>query len=84
MLKLWDFISAVSRRWGSLVTGGTFIGLLATWQGTGHYVPPYVYWTVALLGLFVAFFRAWKDENHEKDSALTLFARVLVFVYCFL
>jgi hypothetical protein len=72
MQKLWSFIGTVSRRWGSLVTGGTFIGLLATWQGTGHHVLPSVYWAVATVGLFVAFFRAWKDENREKESALAL------------
>jgi len=66
----WDFIRAVARHWGSLVTGGFFIGVIGTWQATGHNVPPAVYWGIALIALFIAFFKAWVDERKAKEFAL--------------
>jgi hypothetical protein len=67
--NLWDFIRAVARHWGSLVTGGFFIGLIGTWQGTGHNVRPSLYWGIALLALFIAFFKAWVEERKAKEKA---------------
>jgi hypothetical protein len=59
------YLNAVRKHWGSLVTGGVFIGGLGIWQGLGHSVAPWVYWLVAILGLAVASFFAWNDE-HQK------------------
>lgn len=70
MRLLWQFIVAVAQHWGSLVTGGIAIGMLGIWQGTGHHVSSSVYWGVALVGLFFAFYRAWLDEHNAKEALL--------------
>jgi hypothetical protein len=64
------FLEAVVKHWGVLVTGGFAIGILGIWQGTGHPVRPWVYWIVAIAGLFLAFFKAWNDQVNEKEKAL--------------
>jgi hypothetical protein len=69
MRRLLEFTIAVVRHWGALVTGGVLIGALGTWQSTGHTVKPWVYWLVAIVALFVAFFRAWKDKAEQLDGA---------------
>jgi hypothetical protein len=69
MRRIIDFILAVAKHWGALVTGGAAIGLISIWQETGHRVPAYVYWSIALLALFVAFFRAWKDKAEQVEGA---------------
>jgi hypothetical protein len=65
-----EFILAVARHWSTLMTGGIIIGALDLWQNTGHSVPPFLYWSVAIVALFVAFFRAWRDEHQAKEGVL--------------
>jgi uncharacterized membrane protein len=72
--RVWQFIKSVTHHWGVLVTGGVAIGVLGVWQGTGHVVKPWVYWLVAIVGLFVAFFKAWNDQANEKEKALAKIA----------
>jgi len=69
--RLWDFSKAVGRHWSALVTGGVVIGLMSIWQGTGHSIPPTVYWLVAMIALFVACFKAWEAERKAKEAAIT-------------
>lgn len=64
------FLRDVVRHWGSLVTSGAIIGAIGIWQATGHHVRGSVYWAIAILGLFVAFYRAWNDERVAKEKAL--------------
>jgi hypothetical protein len=64
------FTWSVFRHWGALVTGGILIGCLSIWQGTGHYVPPTIYWIVAIVGIFVACYKAWNEERKAKEGAL--------------
>ena len=64
-----EFFNAVRRHWGSLVTSGAGIGVLGIWQSTGHFVSHSVYWSVAVIGLVVAFYRTWFDE-HQQVVAL--------------
>lgn len=66
-----EFIMAVAYHWSSLVTGGLIIGILSIWQGTGHPVPHSVYWVIAVISLFVAFFKAWRDERSAKEAILS-------------
>jgi hypothetical protein len=68
MCKLVTWISAVVGHWGSIVTSGALIGALAIWQGTGHYVPRYTYWVIAICGLLFAFYRAWAAEYDAKQE----------------
>lgn len=67
---LGTFVMAVARHWGSLVTGGIVIGVLGIWQNTGHSINSGVYWGVAIVGLFIAFYKAWLDEHIAKESLL--------------
>ena len=60
-----EFLKAVLHHWGSLVTSGFGIGGLGIWPSTGHFVPHWIYWTMAALGLVVAFYKAWADQHHQ-------------------
>ncbi len=51
------------------MTGGALIGFLGFWQGVGHHVPSSVYWVIGVVGLFIAFYRAWLYE-HNANQAL--------------
>jgi len=53
------------------VTGGFLIGIVGVWQGTGHKVSSTVYWGIALIALFIAFFWAWDEERKVKEIAET-------------
>lgn len=46
------------------------MGVVGTWQATGHSVPHSLYWVIALTALFVAFFKAWNDERKAKEAAI--------------
>src|SRR5438477_10256382 len=63
------FCRAVVGHWGLLVTSGTIIGMNGIWQSTVHHVPGYVYWAIAVIGLFIAFYRAWREEHIAKEQA---------------
>ena len=65
-----EFVRAVFKHWGVLVTSGAGIGALGIWQGTGHFTPHWVYWLVAAIGLIGASYKAWLSE-HQKVSRLT-------------
>lgn len=51
------------------MTGGVAIGLLSIYQGVGHQLPPWVYWTIAGFAAFWSCFMAWRDE-HGQVAAL--------------
>jgi hypothetical protein len=65
------FLYAVSRHWGSLMTSGFLMGFLYIWQGTGHDVPHYIFWIIAIVGIFVACYKAWDEERLAKEKALS-------------
>jgi hypothetical protein len=64
------FLKAVAKHWGIAVTSGAIIGLVGIYQGTGHRVAPRVYWIIAAVGLFLAFYRSWL-EQHQKIAIET-------------
>jgi hypothetical protein len=68
--NIFQFTRAVVRHWGALVSGGALIGFLGIWSGTGHQVPPFVYWIVAVIGIFVACYQAWNEERIAKEKAV--------------
>lgn len=68
--SIFHFIRAVVRHWGALVSGGAIIGLLGIWQGTGHRVPPTIFWIIAIVGIFVACYLAWNEEREAKEKAI--------------
>ena len=52
------------------MTSGAIIGVIGTWQSTGHHVPGYAYWAIAVIGLFSAFYLAWRGERIAKEQAI--------------
>jgi hypothetical protein len=62
MPRVWNFVRSVWEHWGVVVTGPIVSVLLGVWSWTGHSVPSWIYWPICLGGLFVAFFKAWKDQ----------------------
>lgn len=67
---VWDCAKAIWRLWIPLLTGSVFMLVLDVLQNTGHKIPFTAYWIVALGTLFVAFFKAWRDEHRAKEAAL--------------
>ncbi len=67
-VMVWLFLKAVGKHWGSIVTGGMAMGLLGIWQGVGHPIKPWVYWLIAIVGLAIAFYRAWLDQYQKVDA----------------
>lgn len=68
--NLWCFTTAVARHWGRLMTSGFFIAIATLWQGSGHKFLPFVWWLIAAIALFSAFFKAWEAEHDAKEDAL--------------
>ncbi|HEX4077077.1 MAG TPA: hypothetical protein VHX49_16880 [Candidatus Acidoferrales bacterium] len=59
------FLKAVLLHWGVIVTSGAFIGAISLWQSTGHFVAPWIYLSVAAVGLLIAFYRTWLVERKQ-------------------
>jgi hypothetical protein len=69
MRNFLGYLGALVRHWGVFVTGGAFIGLLAIWQETGHPVAHWIYWTIAVVGIAVAPYKAWLEERQRNVKA---------------
>jgi hypothetical protein len=65
------FLKAVLKHWGSIVTSGVFIGGVSLWQSTGHFVAHGIYWSIAVVGLLRACYRAWLDERKQVVDLTT-------------
>ncbi len=70
--SIFRFVREVLRHWGALVTSGAIIGTISIWQATGHRVNGGVYWAVAIVGAFIAFYRAWTEERVAKEKAIAI------------
>jgi len=66
-----QFVEAVFRHWGALLTGGVPLALLWLYQGMGHTIPQWLYWAAGLLVFLPAAFFAWDEQrkNAEKFEA---------------
>ena len=69
MTRVVEFCIAVAKNWGSLVTGGVIIGLIGTWQGTGHAVASWIYAVVAGGALVISLFKAWDEQLVQTERA---------------
>jgi hypothetical protein len=73
------FLKASLRHWVSLVTGSLFMALLGIYQGVGHTVAHWVYWTIAIGAIVPAFYLMWVDEHKQvealKNEAASQFPR---------
>jgi hypothetical protein len=58
------FVIALADKWGALVTGGFVIGALAVWERyRGKAISWSLYFPLALVLLFCAFFLIWRDQQ---------------------
>jgi hypothetical protein len=62
-----QFINAVLRHWGALLTGGIPLALLWLYQGQGHPIPQWLYGAAGILAFLPAAFLAW-DEQRENAA----------------
>jgi hypothetical protein len=58
------------KTWGALLTGGFFIAILASWQLTGHNIPPRLGWTLIVGGVIVAGFQVWNRQFERAEKIL--------------
>jgi hypothetical protein len=68
------FVGAVFRRWMLLVTGGVVSLGGIFWAQLGpvsksNSIPRWVFWSVAAICLFLAFYLAWRDEHVARLKA---------------
>lgn len=72
MDRLWRFCKSVIHYWGLLATGGAPIGAITFLQGAGYWTSPLVIkhcaWTIAVVALFIAFFRVWSDQANIVET----------------
>jgi hypothetical protein len=68
MKRISQFIIAICKTWGVLLTGGFLIAILASWQLTGHTITPKLGWTIIVLGVLVAAFQVWKKQVDVADK----------------
>src|SRR2546427_9308954 len=61
---LWAYVQALWRHWASLLAGPTATVILLVWQVFARTnITPWVFWLVALTGIPLAGFLAWRDEH---------------------
>jgi len=59
-----EFIVAVLRQWGTLVTGGFIVGLIVLYEhASGRQIAGWVFWIAVIISLLVAFFLVWRKER---------------------
>ena len=73
MREFFLFLSAVVQQWVAIVTGGVVSAVALTLGTFADFQPtPYVVLGVFVLGLFVAFFLAWRDEHRRAAHSVVL------------
>src|SRR5712692_7308767 len=63
---VWQYVRALWKHWASLLAGPTATVILLVWQVFEKTnITPWVFWLVALTGVPVAGFLAWRDEHRK-------------------
>lgn len=61
---IWLYLQALWKHWASLLAGPTATVILLVWQVFARTnIPSWVFWLVALTGIPLAGFLAWRDEH---------------------
>jgi hypothetical protein len=61
---IWDFVVAVLRQWGALVTGGVVVAAIAVYEHiSGRPIAGRPFLIAVIISLLVAFFLAWRKER---------------------
>lgn len=67
MQQVWEFTTAIFRRWTVLLGGaGVIAALAATQRFLGVALPDYLLWTAALASVVAVSYRAWHDERQRR------------------
>jgi hypothetical protein len=67
--RIGRFAFEMCKTWGAALTGGFVIGLLGSWQLTGHSIPPKVGWGIIMGAIVLASFQVWNREADITDLA---------------
>jgi hypothetical protein len=61
---VWEFVVAVLRQWGALVTGGFVVALIGVYEhASGRPIAGGLFWIAVIMSLLVAFFVVWRKER---------------------
>jgi hypothetical protein len=66
---VWEFVVAVFRQWGALVTGGFIVGLIVFIEhASGRPIARQLFWIAVVTSLVVAVFLTWRKERLVVES----------------
>jgi len=66
LAQIWQFVVAVARHWGALVTGGFIVGLIAVIEHVQQKsISGWPLWIAIIISLFVAFLLVWRNERRN-------------------
>jgi hypothetical protein len=66
--RICHFAVEMCKTWGALITGGFIIGIIASWQWTGHLISTRIGWTIIVGGIIVSAFQVWSRQAERADS----------------
>ena len=73
MAELRAFVVAVGSHWAAWGTGGLLVFIIAALdQAYNWKIPKPAYLVFLVVGLFVAFFQAWRDQYRENEAGRTI------------
>jgi len=71
-----EFVIAVLRQWGVLVTGGFVVALIGVYEHwSGRPIAGRLFWIAIILSLVVAFFSVWRKERLAVERLDAIISR---------
>ena len=67
--RIVEFVFEMCKTWGAVLTGGVFVALLASWQLTGHPIPPKIGWVIIVGAILAAAFQVWNRQIRLTEAA---------------
>lgn len=69
-MEILEFLWAVINNWAGYITGGLIVALVSFYFiSADKPMPRNIGFVLAALFLFMAFFKAWRDQKHAKEKA---------------
>jgi hypothetical protein len=65
--RIGQFAFEFCKTWGAVLTGGFCVALIASWQFTGHSIPPRIGWWIVIGGVIVAAFQVWERQVRRAE-----------------
>ena len=73
---VWEFVVAVLRQWGVLVTGGFIVALIGLYEhATGRPIVGRLFWSTVIISLLVAFFLVWRKARLTVERLDAMISR---------